>query len=58
MFVKLCMLIYSILPINILKALYGLALCFFGGQFVVTTAAIEAFNQCGGHKMLKFFEEL
>ncbi|CAN0366922.1 unnamed protein product, partial [Scytosiphon promiscuus] len=31
--------------------IYGLVMCFFGGFFHVTIAAVEAFNMTGGEKV-------
>ena len=39
--------VYSYLPTNILFALLGLLLCFFGGVFAITIAAAEAFYYSG-----------
>jgi len=43
--------IYSFLPTNVLTAIFGLALCFFGGTYVASIAAIEAFRQLGGKQL-------
>lgn len=40
--------IYTVLPINILQMIFGAGLCFFGGTYFATIAAIEAFRQFGG----------
>ena len=42
--------IYRRMPTSALSALYGLALCFFGGIFANTIAAYEAFRQTGWDK--------
>jgi len=47
--------IYMILPTNIIQAIVGLALCFFGGTYVISIAAIEAFRQMGWKTL---FEEM
>jgi len=39
--------IWQILPTNIVQAIVGLALCFFGGTYAISIAAIEAFRQLG-----------
>jgi len=44
--------IYEALPKNAVTALFGLALCFFGGTYVASIAAIEAFRQMGFDKVL------
>mmetsp|Transcript_11952 Transcript_11952/g.16207 ORF Transcript_11952/g.16207 Transcript_11952/m.16207 type:complete len:340 (+) Transcript_11952:94-1113(+) len=46
LFVKLYDL-YCVLPHNILCAIYGFALCFFGGSFSTLIAAIETFKLSG-----------
>eukprot|EP00903_Cladosiphon_okamuranus_P019645 g18062.t1 len=43
--------LYKILPVNVMGMIYGLIMCFFGGFFHVTIAAIEAFNMTGGEKI-------
>merc|ERR1712224_1113080 len=45
----------GMLPKDVLRMLYGLVLCFFGGQYVATLAAIEAFNALGGQKTIPDF---
>jgi len=44
--------VYKVLPQNAITALFGLALCFFGGTYVASIAAIEAFRQMGFEKVL------
>eukprot|EP01062_Namystynia_karyoxenos_P055808 TRINITY_DN46842_c0_g1_i1.p1 TRINITY_DN46842_c0_g1~~TRINITY_DN46842_c0_g1_i1.p1 ORF type:complete len:406 (+),score=154.06 TRINITY_DN46842_c0_g1_i1:91-1218(+) len=39
--------LYRHAPTDLLYALVGLSLCFFGGSFVATIAAVEAFKICG-----------
>lgn len=39
--------LYEVAPKNVLSMLCGLALCFFGGTFVASIAAIEAFRLMG-----------
>lgn len=41
-----------------LRALYGLALCFFGGIFANTIAAVEAFKQSGYERARTCFHDL
>ena len=43
--------IYNALPTNVLMAVFGVALCFFGGTYVASIAAIEAFRQLGWTKL-------
>jgi len=45
---KVCYKIYKLLPMNILSMIFGGALCFFGGVYFATIAAIEGFRQFGG----------
>lgn len=40
--------LYQMLPLNLLQAICGLALCFFGGRYFAAIAAIEAFRNFGG----------
>ena len=39
--------IYTILPINVTKIMFGAALCYFGGTFTTSIAAMEAFRTMG-----------
>jgi len=43
--------VYGYTPVEVLSALYGVALCFFGSYYVVAIAAIEAFRMSGGEKI-------
>jgi hypothetical protein len=43
--------IYVKLPYNIIVMIFGIALCFFGGTYVASIAAIEAFRQLGWEKV-------
>jgi len=45
----IAMLVYlhSVLPMDVLSAIFGLILCFFGGTFAVSIAAYEAFMMVG-----------
>lgn len=45
----------SRLPAPILKMVFGAALCFFGGTYVASIAAIEAFRQFGMQKVYADF---
>ena len=42
--------IYNALPINVAQMIFGAALCYFGGTFVTTIAAAEAFRTMGYEK--------
>jgi len=46
----------SLFPKTILYMVFGIALCFFGGTYVASIAAIEAFRQLGGQKLYAEFE--
>jgi len=39
--------VYSNLPSNIIQAILGVLMCFFGGAFPVTISAVEAWKLCG-----------
>lgn len=45
--------VYSYTPVNIIEAIYGLALCFFGGLYPLTIAAGETFRVSGGDRVKK-----
>jgi hypothetical protein len=45
--------VYSYTPVNIIEAVYGLALCFFGGMYPLTIAAGETFRVSGGDRVKK-----
>jgi hypothetical protein len=45
--------IVSVLPTNVMQMVFGAALCFFGGTFVASISAIEAFRTMGGEQTLK-----
>lgn len=50
--------VYSYLPITIIEALGGLAMCFFGGIYPLTVAAVEAFRVSGGEYALKCLKHI
>lgn len=50
--------IYVQLPHNVLLMVFGAALCFFGGTYVASIAAIEAFRQLGWEKVKSELEIL
>eukprot|EP00439_Symbiodinium_sp_Y106_P067930 s117_g11.t1 len=50
--------IYRLIPKEELKVLYGLALCFFGGEFCASIAAVECFRRTGGDKLLLCLQDL
>eukprot|EP00933_Yihiella_yeosuensis_P052040 TRINITY_DN5001_c0_g2_i7.p1 TRINITY_DN5001_c0_g2~~TRINITY_DN5001_c0_g2_i7.p1 ORF type:complete len:376 (+),score=84.29 TRINITY_DN5001_c0_g2_i7:77-1204(+) len=43
---------YKILPTNIINMVFGIALCFFGGVYFMSIAAVEAFRNFGGAQLL------
>jgi hypothetical protein len=45
--------IYKILPKNILRMIFGLGLCFLGGHYWASLAAIEAARQLGGDRLIE-----
>eukprot|EP00928_Gymnodinium_smaydae_P065338 TRINITY_DN484_c0_g1_i2.p1 TRINITY_DN484_c0_g1~~TRINITY_DN484_c0_g1_i2.p1 ORF type:complete len:433 (+),score=86.71 TRINITY_DN484_c0_g1_i2:73-1371(+) len=45
--------VLSVLPRNILLMVFGAALCFFGGTYAASIAAIEAFRTMGGDQCLE-----
>lgn len=47
--------VYKMLPMNFIEMIFGAALCFFGGVYFGSIAAIEAFRNFGGAML---FEEL
>lgn len=50
--------IYCVTPVNELRMIYGVALCFFGGEFCASIAAIECFRRTGGEKLLICLQEI
>lgn len=50
--------VYQSLPINLAKAVTGLAICFFGGSFPTLITASEAFTQSGWAQTKKCVREL
>ncbi|CAM9702415.1 unnamed protein product [Ascophyllum nodosum] len=50
--------LYKILPIHVIGMVYGLAICFFGGFFHITIAAIETFSTTGGEKVWVYVNDL
>jgi hypothetical protein len=42
---------YKVLPTQIIAMGYGLSLCFFGGMYPLSLAAVEAFRATGGDRM-------
>merc|ERR1719352_1127771 len=52
---KICYKVYKMLPLNCINMVFGGALCFFGGTYFATIAAIEGLRQFGG---LALWDEL
>merc|ERR1712032_869934 len=46
------------MPTNILWAIVGFVLCFFGGMYPATIAAIEAWSLCGGKEAIQDLKDL
>jgi len=51
--VNFCVMLYNTLPLNALQMIFGFGLCFFGGTYVTSIAAIEAFRTLGGKSLWK-----
>ena len=49
--------VYKIIPKQELLVIYGCALCFFGGEFCASIAAVECFRRTGGDKLLLCLQE-
>jgi len=47
--------IYKILPVHWLQAIFGVGLCFFGGVYFMSIAAVEAFRNFGGMRVIDEF---
>lgn len=58
MLVKFLIEVYAWLPTNILMALAGLVLCFFGGTFPTLIAALEAARVCGWDRTVSACRDL
>uniref|UniRef100_A0A6T8HJ76 Uncharacterized protein n=1 Tax=Hemiselmis andersenii TaxID=464988 RepID=A0A6T8HJ76_HEMAN len=50
--------IWNTLPKQAITALYGLVLCFFGGHYTVTLAAVEAFRVSGGERVTQCIRDI
>lgn len=50
--------VYENTPSDLLYAVFGLCLCFFGGNFPLAIAAVEAMRQCGFSTLTKALGEL
>eukprot|EP00401_Gymnodinium_catenatum_P076597 CAMPEP_0117536374 /NCGR_PEP_ID=MMETSP0784-20121206/41420_1 /TAXON_ID=39447 /ORGANISM="" /LENGTH=338 /DNA_ID=CAMNT_0005332935 /DNA_START=25 /DNA_END=1040 /DNA_ORIENTATION=+ len=50
--------IYGALPRQAITGLWGVGLCFYGGRYVVTFAAIEAFQAAGGSAMIDSVKDI
>mmetsp|Transcript_2081 Transcript_2081/g.4724 ORF Transcript_2081/g.4724 Transcript_2081/m.4724 type:complete len:374 (+) Transcript_2081:56-1177(+) len=58
MFYKMLYYAYKVIPATELKMLYGITLCFFGGKYCATLAAVECFRRTGGDKLLLCLQDL
>lgn len=43
--------VYKLLPMNLVRMIFGITLCTFGGAYFMTLAAMEAFRIAGGDKL-------
>eukprot|EP00927_Polykrikos_kofoidii_P078403 TRINITY_DN7522_c0_g2_i1.p1 TRINITY_DN7522_c0_g2~~TRINITY_DN7522_c0_g2_i1.p1 ORF type:complete len:345 (+),score=53.81 TRINITY_DN7522_c0_g2_i1:89-1123(+) len=50
--------IYNKLPTNVASTFWGLGICFYGGRFTVSIAAIEAFKATGGDAFMDYVRDL
>ena len=50
--------IWCLLPFNVTQMLFGISLCYFGGTFTTSIAAMEAFRTMGGEKAKRDFDAL
>ena len=50
--------LYHFLPVDLIQAVIGLILCFFGGAYCTTIAAVEAFNLAGWSTTRDALEEI
>lgn len=50
--------LYQALPKRMAAALCGMGVCFFGGRYAVSLAAIEAFKNTGGSQMFVWLDDL
>jgi len=50
--------IYNALPLTIIEALGGFAMCFFGGMYPLTVAAAQTFQVSGGDVALRCLEDI
>lgn len=50
--------VYQTLPLDVLQALLGLGLCFFGGSYYASIAAVEAFMMVGGSTTRAALEDI
>lgn len=48
--------VYKVLPMNVVQMCFGIGLCFFGGTYFMSIAAIEAFRNFGGQLLLNELE--
>jgi len=49
---------WCLLPLDIMYIVTGLVICFFGGMYPTTMAALEAWRQCGGKQALQNLSDL
>jgi len=56
--IRLAHVFFRVVPADLLAALFGVMLCFFGGVYPATIAAIEAWQQTGGRQAEKHISDL
>merc|ERR1711937_200760 len=54
---KICE-VLAILPMTLLRSVLGFVMCFWGGIFPATIAAVEAFKLCGGDAICESLQQL
>jgi len=45
--------VIQVMPMVLVRLIFGIGLCFFGGVFPLTVAAVEAWKQCGGNEAIE-----
>ena len=53
-----CLRVYETLPVELLEALMGLGMCFAGGAYCTSIAAIEAFRLTGWHTTRRALQDV
>lgn len=50
--------VIAVMPLDLMYICYGVILCFFGGMYPTTMAALEAWRQAGGKQALLYLRDL